>query len=79
MYVIVYHNLKRKETNMKAKVFNIKWDATKKEIKECQLPNECTFDVDDELVDDELEEEVSDMISDEYGFCHKGFEMEIIK
>lgn len=56
---------------MKVKVSNIKWDATKEEAEECQLPNECILDV------DEIEELVSDMISEKYGFCHSGFEIEL--
>ena len=32
---------------MKVKVSNIKWDATKEEAEECQLPNECILDVDE--------------------------------
>ena len=64
---------------------NIKWDVTdgaedmtKKDMdkilstlpKEVEIPDYLITDDEDELLD-----EVSDWLSDEYGFCHDGFEL----
>jgi hypothetical protein len=54
-------------TNMKA--INIIWDVDYEEDLEF-LPTE--MDIPDYLED---EEEISEYISDETGFCHKGFEL----
>lgn len=60
------------------KATNIRWDtdgdkralaSLPTEVKIPFLPNE--FDSFDEFVD-----EVSDYLSDEYGFCHNGFNIE---
>lgn len=61
---------------MKIKASGIKWDASEEEIEECGLPSEHVFDVDVESYDEEeCAEIVSDMLSDEFGFCHLGFEI----
>ena len=73
------------------RVFNIKWDTTEDgeyEDDECvSLPNDIIidhdFDISDytgddgELDTDSLLDEVSEYISDIYGFLHKGFCSEI--
>ena len=62
------------ETKMKA--VNIKWD-TDGDIEvfenlptEVEIPDYLITDDEDDLLD-----EVSDWLSDEYGFCHDGFEL----
>lgn len=67
------------------KAINIKWDVTdgaedmtKEDMdeilltlpKEVEIPNYLITDDEDDLLD-----EVSDWLSDEYGFCHDGFEL----
>lgn len=61
------------------RVFNIAWDV----LDECDgmnmpdLPNKMEIEIDDELKEDwEIEEELSDKISDVFGYCHYGFEFE---
>lgn len=56
------------------KVINIKWDTDgdKEVLKslptEVEIPEEMTNPID--------EDEISDWLSDQYGFCHYGFEIE---
>ena len=67
------------------KAVNIKWDVTdgaedmtKEEMDEIlstlptevEIPDYLITDDEDDLLDD-----VSDWLSDEYGFCHDGFEL----
>ena len=67
------------------KAVNIKWDVTdgaedmtKEDMDEIlltlptevEIPNYLITDDEDDLLD-----EVSDWLSDEYGFCHDGFEL----
>jgi len=53
-------------------VTDIDWDTDGEEV---DLPDEMTVNVseDEELEEDEIEEYISDKISDETGFCHFGF------
>ena len=53
-------------------VSNIDWDTDGEEI---DLPDEMTVNVkeDEQLEDDEIEQYISDKITDETGFCHFGF------
>lgn len=67
------------------RVFDIKWDTTEDgERVEVSLPNDIIIDHDfDSLGDDgeldmdSLLDEVSDYLSDTYGFLHEGFYSEI--
>lgn len=51
------------------KAVNIQWDVDSEEELE-QLPNE--IKIPNEMLD---EEEISDYITGQTGFCHKGFEL----
>ena len=67
--------MEREEMNMKA--INIKWDVDELEDldylpTEVEIPDYLTIDDEDDLLYD-----VSDWLSDEYGFCHDGFELVI--
>lgn len=57
------------------KAVNIKWDTDGDMEVFDELPTE--IEIPDYLVTDEddLLDEVSDWLSDEYGFCHDGFEL----
>ena len=69
------------------KAVNIKWDVTdgvedmtQEEMNEVleTLPTE--VNIPDSLIDEEFDEDyyysdISDWLSDEYGFCHFGFEL----
>lgn len=56
----------------KVHVTEIKWDVDDQSELD-YLPTECTLEI------DELDEIISNKLSDTYGFCHKGFAYEIVK
>lgn len=60
---------------MLVRCFDIQYDTDGKRIK---LPKEFLINVDDNMDETEMEEMLSDTISDKTGFCHKGFRTEII-
>lgn len=67
---------------MKVLFKNVKWDASKQEIKERGLKSTFVVEVQelDEIYDDEDKTEyLSDWLSDNYGFCHLGFDFELIE
>ena len=53
-------------------VSNIDWDTDGEDV---DLPNEMTVNVeeDEQLEESEIEQYISDKITDETGFCHFGF------
>lgn len=53
-------------------VTNIKYDTDGEEV---DLPKLLNIEVPGGLDEEEVDEYVSDKISDETGFCHKGFDM----
>ena len=53
------------------KAINIEWDVDNKEDLD-YLPKE--IEIPEEIEDDE--DEISDYITDETGFCHNGFDLE---
>lgn len=57
----------RKEREIIMKAFNIIWDIDGEEI---ELPTE--IEIPDGMTD---EDEISDYLSDETGFCHFGFKL----
>lgn len=66
---------------IKIKVFNIEWDIDEEdEENNDELPTEVEFQSEKyyEICDDLLDE-ISDWLSDEYGYCHNSFEVEEIK
>ncbi len=58
--------MKRKYT-----VTNIKYDTDGQKI---DLPTKMEMEIPDDVEDDEIEEYISDEISNRTGFCHLGFE-----
>lgn len=55
---------------IRAVIRNIKWETDGEKVE--GLPNSVIVNID---VDPEtIEDDVSDYLSDEYGFCHNGFE-----
>lgn len=68
------------------KITNIKWDTDGDEEVFATLPQEIdvpeyflekkNFEVDGEYSKDEMLDQLSDWLSDEYGFCHGGFDVE---
>ena len=74
---------------MKVKVFNINWDTEDSCLEEkVDIPIKMVLDIPDNIWDDaesegekaiELENFIADKISDISGFCHDGFDYEIVK
>lgn len=60
---------------MIAKAYNIQYDTDGRKVK---LPKELEIELDDDLNEDEIEETVSDEISNITGYCHFGFSYKII-
>jgi hypothetical protein len=57
---------------MKYKVINIEFDTDGEDV---DLPKELIIEVPDDLEDEqEIDDFISDEISNETGFCHKGFQ-----
>lgn len=57
---------------MQVYVNNIVWDTDGENV---SLPNEVTIDVDDGI---DLQYEIADYLSDEYGWCVIGYNFEIV-
>ena len=57
----------------RVKIWDIDWDTDGEDIPE--LPKEITLQLPEDKVD---EDEISDYLSDTYGFCHNGFEFEVL-
>lgn len=59
-------------------ITEIEWDTEGETIEECALPqNVIVIDADNELDHpDDLNEEISNLLSDAFGFCHYGFQVE---
>jgi len=55
---------------MKVKCFNIKWETDGEVV---DLPKTMTFDVCDKSTDDEIEEFLTDALSDRTGWLHDGY------
>lgn len=67
---------------MQVKAFNIRWDTSDgnghtPSPKSCGLPKETVLTIEPDE-DIELDEQVSDALSNQFGFCHYGFDMEIV-
>lgn len=64
------------EDDVKFRVYDIDWDTDGEDV---DLPNEIEVNVPAEVVDyDDVNDYISDWLSDEYGFCHNGFLLEEI-
>ena len=62
--------MKSNEQTLKAYVINIKWDTDGEEVnlpERVEIPFNISFD------------EIADMLSDEYGFCVFGFDIEQVE
>lgn len=51
------------------RAMNIEWDTDGEDISELDLPDEA------EIPDDISEDEIGDWLSDEYGYCHYGYDL----
>ena len=84
-----YDDVKRFEkinSTITVRIYNIKWDIdeedySNEENEKLNLPNEVihTFYEYNDINDEDLLDEIADWLSDEYGFCHDGFEVEEVE
>ena len=51
----------------------IKWDASETDIDEYKLPQRCRVKIFADTPEDEIETELSEALTENYGFCHNGF------
>ena len=52
----------------------IEWDASETDIDEYKLPQRCRVKIFADTPEDEIENELSEALTETYGFCHNGFE-----
>ena len=62
------------DSQINVHIYDIKWDT---DGEEADLPTEIdkTFDGYKDITDEDLLDEISDWLSDEYGYCHDGFQV----
>ena len=60
------------ETSINVHIYDIWWDT---DGKRADLPTEIDrkFDGYDNITDEDLQDEIADWLSNEYGYCHYGF------
>lgn len=63
-----------KETPMDTyEITCIQWDASEADIDEYKLPQSCKVKIFADTPEDEIESELSEALTKDYGFCHNGF------
>ena len=63
-----------KETPMDTyEITCIEWDASETDIDEYKLPQRCRVKIFADTPEDEIEAELSEALTENYGFCHNGF------
>lgn len=62
---------------VKVKIFDIEWDMD--EDDDTVLPTEIEAEFDYHGDNDELSDNISDWLTDEYDYCHEGFNYEILE
>lgn len=63
-----------KETPMDTyEITCIQWDASETDIDEYKLPQHCRVKIFADTPEDEIETELSEALTGDYGFCHNGF------
>lgn len=71
-----------KTMKMKVKFMGVDWDADRVSIEESGLKRDFIENVEiyvsDNADDDEIADALSDWLSDEFGYCHNGFDFEIL-
>lgn len=65
---------KRLNAQINVHIYDIKWDTDGETV---DLPTEVdhTFDGYGDITDEDLMDEIYDWLSDEYGYCHDGFQV----
>lgn len=62
------------DSHINVHIYDIKWDTDGETV---DLPTEVdhTFDGYNDITDEDLMDEISDWLFDEYGYCHFGFQI----
>ena len=63
---------------MRIRAYNIQWDADGEDSRLLGLPDDYIFDTEADE-DDDLDSLIGDRLSDDFGYCHFGFEYEILE
>lgn len=71
-------NFEKIDSQIKVLIYDIEWDTDGEKVK---LPKqvEHVFEDYDNINDEDLLDEISDWLSDEYGYCHKGFCVKLVE
>lgn len=74
------NSTKSNENLLRIKFSNVQWDVDEEDFlsEELILPQNFTAVVPAPEDDTELSDYLSDWLSDEYGFCHNGFNYQVI-
>ena len=69
-----------KETPMDTyEITCIQWDASETDIDEYKLPQRCRVKIFADTPEDEIEAELSEALTGDYGFCHNGFSYSMLE
>ena len=64
-----------KETSMDTyDITCIEWDASETDFDEYKLPQRCRVKIFADTPEDEIEAKLGEALTEDYGFCHNGFE-----
>lgn len=68
----------KRDSKIKVLIYDIKWDT---DVEKVNLPKkvEHIFDGYNDINDDDLLDEIADWLTDEYEYCHGGFNVKEIK
>lgn len=75
------NSIKSNENLLRVEFSNVQWDIDEESVfydKESFCPEVFTVDVPAPEDDTDLSDYLSDWLSDEYGFCHNGFNYKVI-
>jgi len=60
-------------------VFDIEWDDEGMGLEECNLPSAVVMiDVPNDVDTEELEDTISNQLSESFGFCHKSYNWQVL-
>ena len=67
-----------KTKDIRVEIYDVKWDIDGGTF---EPPRDIVryMTVPEGMTEEELEDDISDWLSDQYGWCHKGFDMKIIE
>ena len=63
------------DSHVNVHIYDIKWDMGGETVDFLPTEVDHTFDGYNDIADEDLMDEISDWLSDEYGYCHFGFQI----